>query len=42
MFYGGGLGVLGKFQAWNPPRIQLLESSASTDIDVFMQFMRVG
>jgi len=42
MFYGGGLGVLGKFQAWNPPRIQMLESSASSDIDVFMQFMRIG
>ena len=41
VFYNGGLGVLGRFPAWNPPRIQMLESSASTDIDVLMQFCRV-
>lgn len=40
LFYNGGQGILGRFQAWNPPRVQILESSASSDIDVLMQFMR--
>ncbi len=41
VFYAGRLGVLGRFQAWNPPRVQMLETSASTDIDVLMQFSRL-
>ena len=41
VFYQGRLGVLGRFSAWNPPRIQMLESAASTDIDVLMSFMRL-
>jgi hypothetical protein len=41
VFYQGRLGVLGRFSAWNPPRVQMLESSASSDIDVLMSFMRL-
>ena len=41
VFYQGRLGVLGRFSAWNPPRVQMLETGASSDIDVLMSFMRL-